>query len=107
VELTDTITDRSYGRGRFDEPPHDVFVMQNWVTTEVVRGRAVKVSQVEQQRAHVKSTESLEAYDYVLRVRRALSEAKRSANVDARALLRKAIELDPHYDGHPWAGRLP
>jgi len=33
----------------------------------------------------------------VLRARRAASEAKRSANVDARALLRKAIELDPRY----------
>jgi len=67
------------------------------ITTEVVGSLAVKITQVELQRARAKPAGSLEAYDYVLRARQAMSEAKRTANVDARALLRKAIELDPHY----------
>ena len=44
-----------------------------------------------------KPTESLEAYDYVLRARPALQRPARAINVEARALLRRAIQLDPNY----------
>ena len=97
AELTDADRGQVLWSGRFDESLRDVFAVQDRITTQVVGGLAVKVTQVEQQRARTKPTESLEAYDYVLRARRAISEAKRSTNVDARALLRKAIELDPRY----------
>ncbi|MGC2200352.1 MAG: winged helix-turn-helix domain-containing protein [Stellaceae bacterium] len=97
AELTDADRGQVLWSGRFDESLRDVFAVQDRITTQVVGGLAVKVTQVEQQRARAKPTESLEAYDYVLRARRAISEAKRSTNVDARALLRKAIELDPRY----------
>jgi adenylate cyclase len=97
AELTDTDRSQVLWSGRFDEALRDVFAVQDRITTEVVGGLAVKVTQIEQQRAHAKPTESLEAYDYVLRARQAISEAKRSSNVDARALLRKAVELDPRY----------
>jgi len=97
AELTDTDRGQVLWSGRFDDALRNLFVVQDLITTQVVGGLAVKVSQVEQQRAYAKPTESLEAYDYVLRARRAASEAKRSTNVDARALLRKAIELDSRY----------
>jgi tetratricopeptide (TPR) repeat protein len=44
-----------------------------------------------------KPTESLEAYDYVLRARPALQRPSRANNVEARALLRRAIQLDLGY----------
>jgi adenylate cyclase len=94
--LADTDRGQVLWSGRFDETPDGVFDVQDRITTEVVGSLAVKVTQVELQRAHRKPAGSLEAYDYVLRARRAMSELKRTANVDARALLRKAIELDPH-----------
>jgi adenylate cyclase len=97
AQLTDTDRGQVLWSGRFDDALSDVFSVQDRITTQVVGGLAVKVTQIEQQRAHVKPTESLEAYDYVLRARQAASEAQRSTNVDARALLRKAIELDPRY----------
>jgi len=97
AELVDTDRGEVLWSGRFDETPDGVFDVQDRITTEVVGRLAVKVTQAEQQRAHVKPAGSLEAYDYVLRARRATSEVKRTANVDARTLLRKAIELDPHY----------
>jgi adenylate cyclase len=97
AELAETGHGQVLWSGRFDESMRDVFVLQDRITTEVVGGLAVKVTQVELQRANAKPTESLEAYDYVLRARQAASEGKRSANVDARTLLKKAIELDPHY----------
>jgi adenylate cyclase len=97
AQLTDTDRGQVLWSGRFDDALSDVFSVQDRITTQVVGGLAVKVTQIEQQRAHVKPTESLEAYDYVLRARQAASGAQRSTNVDARALLRKAIELDPRY----------
>jgi tetratricopeptide (TPR) repeat protein len=44
-----------------------------------------------------KPTASLEAYDYVLRARPALQHPTRAEIAEARALLRRAIELDPGY----------
>ena len=83
--------------GQFDDALQDVFAVQDRITTQVVGNLAVKIRQVEEQRSQAKPTKSLEAYDYVLRARRAAKQAKRSTNADARALLRKAIELDPGY----------
>jgi TolB-like protein/cytochrome c-type biogenesis protein CcmH/NrfG len=97
AELTDTEHGQVLWSGRFDDRLSDVFSMEDRITTQVVSGLAVKVTQVEQQRAQMKPTESLEAYDYVLRARRAASAGERSTNIEARALLRKAIELDPRY----------
>jgi tetratricopeptide (TPR) repeat protein len=58
---------------------------------------AIRVTQSEQRRVFAKPTESLEAYDYVLRARPALQRPARANNVEARALLRRAIQLDPNY----------
>jgi len=44
-----------------------------------------------------KPTGSLEAYDYLLRARAAMQRPTRAASVDARSLLRRAIEIDPDY----------
>jgi tetratricopeptide (TPR) repeat protein len=44
-----------------------------------------------------KPTESLEAYDYVLRARPALQRPARANIVEARGFLRRAVQLDPGY----------
>jgi tetratricopeptide (TPR) repeat protein len=44
-----------------------------------------------------KPTKNLEAYDYVLRARPALLRPARANTVEARVLLRRAIEIDPNY----------
>jgi adenylate cyclase len=97
AELTETDRGQVLWSGRYDEPLSSVFAVQDRITAQVVGALAIKVTQVEQQRAFVKPAENLEAYDYVLRARQAFSEAKRSTNVEARALLQRAIELDPSY----------
>jgi tetratricopeptide (TPR) repeat protein len=58
---------------------------------------AIRVAEIEQRRVLVKPTESLEAYDYVLRARPALQRPTRANMVEARAALGRAIELDPNY----------
>ena len=82
---------------RFDEALADVFALQDKITTKIAGALAIQVAQVEQRRAAAGPTESLEAYDYVLRARPALQRPTRANNVEARALLRRAIQLDPNY----------
>jgi TolB-like protein/DNA-binding winged helix-turn-helix (wHTH) protein/cytochrome c-type biogenesis protein CcmH/NrfG len=82
---------------RFDEALVDLFALQDKITTEIAGALAVRVTQFEQRRVFAKPTESLEAYDYVLRTRPAFQRPTRASNVDARALLRRAIQLDPNY----------
>ena len=82
---------------RFDEALSDLFVLQDKITTQIAGALAIRISQAEQQRAFAKPTESLEAYDYVLRARPASLRPDRANVVEARTLLRRAIDLDPNY----------
>jgi TolB-like protein/DNA-binding winged helix-turn-helix (wHTH) protein/cytochrome c-type biogenesis protein CcmH/NrfG len=96
VQLVDT-NGRVLWSGRFDEPLGDVFALQDKITTEIAGALAIRVTEFEQRRIFAKPTESLEAYDLVLRARPAFQRPTRANNVDARALLRRAIQLDPSY----------
>ena len=82
---------------RFDEALADLFVLQDKITAQIAGAMAIHVSQAEQRRVFAKPTESLEAYDYVLRARPALLRPTRINIVEARTLLRRAIQLDPNY----------
>ena len=82
---------------RFEEALSDFFVLQSRIASEIAGSLAIRLSQVEQQRVLAKPTNSLEAYDYVLRARAAMQRSTRAASVDARLLLRRAIEIDPDY----------
>jgi adenylate cyclase len=81
----------------FDEALADVFSLQDKITTQIAGTLAIRVSQAEQRRVFAKSTKNLEAYDYVLRARPAMSRPERANTVEARVLLRRAIEIDPNY----------
>jgi adenylate cyclase len=83
--------------GRFDEPLADLFALQEKITIQIAGALAIRVAQVEQRRVTAKPTESLEAYDYVLRARPALQRPERASIVEARELLRRAIGIDPGY----------
>ena len=82
---------------RFDESIADFFTLQDKITTQIAGALAVRVTQMEQNRVFAKPTESLEAYDFVLRARPALQRPARANIVEARAHLRRAIQLDPNY----------
>jgi adenylate cyclase len=81
----------------FDEALADVFVLQDRITTQIAGTLAIRVTQIEQRRLSKKPTDSLEAYDYVLRARPALQRPGRTNIAEARILLRRATELDPNY----------
>lgn len=101
VRVTAQLADTEHGQllwsARFDEALTDVFALQDKITTQIVGALALRVTQIEQRRVFAKPTENLEAYDYVLRARPAMQRPTRINNVEARTLLRRAIELDPKY----------
>ncbi len=101
VRVTAQLADTEHGQvlwsARFDEALIDVFALQDKVTIQIVSALAIRVTQIEQRRVLSKPTKNLEAYDYVLRARPALQRPTRVNNVQARAHLRHAIELDPNY----------
>ena len=82
---------------RFDAALADVFSLQDKIATQIAGALAIQVTQVEQRRSFARPTDSLEAYDYVLRSRPALQRPTRANNVEARTLLRRAIQLDSRY----------
>lgn len=100
VRVTTQLVD-SDGRvlwsARFDEPYSDLFVLQDKITTQVAGVLAVRVTEIEQRRVLTKPGANLASYDYVLRARPALQRPTRAELVEARSLLRRAIEIDPNY----------
>ena len=97
-QLVDAETGAHIWADRFEGELEDIFDLQDQITTSVVGAIAPKVEQAEIYRAKHKRTESLDAYDYLLR---GLASFYRSGNREAIAealgLFERAIELDPEY----------
>ena len=101
IRVTAQLVDARQGRvlwsAHFDEPLADVFTLQDNISAQIVSAMALRVTQIEQRRVLAKPTESLEAYDYVLRARPASQHPTRANVAEARTLLKRAIDLDPNY----------
>jgi adenylate cyclase len=82
---------------RYDEATSNLFALQDRITREIAGALAIRVTEFEQRRAAAKPTSNLEAYDLVLRARPVLQRPTRAGLVEARALLRQALALDPTY----------
>jgi tetratricopeptide (TPR) repeat protein len=83
--------------GTFDDEYANLFALQDRITAQIAGALAIRVAEIEQRRVIAKPAKNLAAYDYALRARPALQRPDRANNVEARALLRRAIELDPNY----------
>ncbi len=101
VQLTDAERGLLLWSQRFDERPENIFDIQDKITRQVVAALALNVTRFEEQRAFEKPTADLGAYDLVLRGRELVRRVERDANLDARAMFQRAIEIDPRYaDAH-------
>ena len=106
VQLTDALAGKLLWSQQYDDELKDVFAVQDSVTRQVAGALAVNLTQVEQRRAFSKPTESLDAYDLVLRGRERLQTSTRQANREARQFFERAAGLDPGYaDAYAWNGR--
>ncbi|HXV80793.1 MAG TPA: adenylate/guanylate cyclase domain-containing protein [Candidatus Binatia bacterium] len=97
AQLVDANTGQHMWAERYERNLKDVFVVQDEIVRSIVGALAVRVRDVERNRAMRKDTDSLEAYDYVLRGREYLSRITRSTNLEARTMFQKAIEADQRY----------
>lgn len=97
AQLIDATTGHHLWAERYDRDMKGLFVLQDEIVQTIVRTLAVKVQSMEFERTMRKATDSLEAYDYVLRGREYLARTTLSANLKAREMFRQAIELDPRY----------
>ncbi|MGH8674076.1 MAG: tetratricopeptide repeat protein, partial [Burkholderiales bacterium] len=97
IELSDAEKGVQLWSERYDGEGAQLFEIQDRIVKNIVGSLQVKLTRLEQQRAFTKPTESLEAYDLVLRARSLIDLDERSANREARSLLARAQKLAPDY----------
>ena len=95
--LTQAATGRNVWSEAYDAEVKDIFDVQQDIARRVVGAAAVKLTRFERDRALAKPTESLAAYEYVLRGREHFSRATHDSNDEAQDMFQRAIDLDPNY----------
>jgi adenylate cyclase len=95
AELTDARNGQHLDSYSYDGELKDVFAVRDKIAQNVVGKLAIKLNDLEKQRAFKKPTGSLEAYDYLLRGREAYARDTRSTNMQARKMFEQAIQADP------------
>ncbi len=97
AELIEVATGRNIWSQGYDAEVKDIFGVQEDIARRVVGAAAVKLTRFERERVVAKPTQSLAAYEFVLRGREFLSHATREQNDEAQDLFQRAIDLDPSY----------
>jgi TolB-like protein/Tfp pilus assembly protein PilF len=96
-QLIDAASATHLWADRIDGGLEDIFDLQDRVTASVVGAIAPTLEHAEIRRAQLKSTESLDAYEYYLRGMARFHQSTRASISDALHLFRQAIKLDPDY----------
>ena len=97
VRLTDARTGEQIWSERFERPYRNLFAVQDEVIGKLMALLPGKVSDAERQRLAKRYTRSLEAYDYFLRAQALFLVRRADENAQARALYRKALDLDANF----------
>jgi adenylate cyclase len=97
AQLIDATTGYHLWSERYDRPLKDIFALQDEIVQKIVTTLKLQLSLREQGILVRKTTDNLEAYDYLLRGLESYFRFTKEANVQARQMFEKAIELDPQY----------
>jgi adenylate cyclase len=97
VQLIDAATGFHIWSERYDRELKDIFAVQDEIVHSIVGKLTAEIDATEQKRAMHKKTESLAAYDYLLRGMLYLRPSTCSESIKARRMFEKAIELDPEF----------
>ncbi len=107
VRITAQLVDADSGghlwADRFDRELTDIFATQDEVVHKIVAALAIKLTRREEQRLRRRGTTNVEAYDFWWRARELLGRGTRETAAQARAMHRRAIEIDPKFAA-PHAG---
>jgi adenylate cyclase len=96
-QLIEAATGSHLWAEKIDGALEDIFTLQDEVTTHVVGAIAPTITQAEINRAQIKPTSNLDAYDCFLRALPPLYKLTRENNDVAVGFMRQAIQLDPQY----------
>jgi adenylate cyclase len=99
AQLVDSTTGGHLWAERYDRKFEDIFALQDEVTQKIVSALAVKLTKDEQIRQVCKCKYgcNIEAYDWYLRGLEYLYRFTQEANVQAREIFERSINLEPHY----------
>jgi adenylate cyclase len=97
AQLIDASTGGHLWAERYDRDLKDIFALQDEVTRSIVTALVVKLTENEQELLVRKGTDSLEAYDCILRGSDYFFRVTKDANAQARKMFERAIDLDPGY----------
>jgi adenylate cyclase len=103
AQLIDTGSGGHLWAERFDRDLTDIFSTQDEVVEKIVGTLAVTLTQGEEQRLYRRGTSNVEAYESWLRARELLTRGTRESIAQARAMYRRAIEIDLNFAA-PHAG---
>jgi adenylate cyclase len=97
AQLVDAATDSHLWAERYDRPLKDIFALQDEIVQKIVMTLKLQLTLWEQGFLVRKRTDNIEAYDYYLRGEAYFWRTTKEANVQARQMFEKAVELDPQY----------
>ena len=97
AQLVDALTGQHLWAERYDRPLTDLFALQEEIRQKITLALKIKLMPEEQARFRHAPTNNLEAYDYYLRGKEYVGRVTKEANIQARQMFEKAIELDPQY----------
>jgi len=97
AQLIDAVTSSHIWAERYDRSIDDLFEIQDELSRTIVSTLVGKIESAAIAATKRKRTENMQAYDYLLQAIEAHQRFTREDNVNARALLERAIELDPQF----------
>jgi adenylate cyclase len=97
ADLLDVAGNRSVWSQRFDGANDDVFAFQDRIAARIIGSLEPRVRAVEMARADERPTDSLDAYNCVLKAMSRLYLFTDDGYREARHLLERAVSLDPSY----------
>ena len=97
AELIDAVNNRNVWAEKFDGSDAEIFEFQDRIASSIVGALEPRLYQIEAARALEKPTESLDAYECVLRALSLLYTFNDRDFAEARRYLERSIALDPRY----------
>ncbi len=96
-QLIDATTGAHHWAGRFESVLDDIFELQDQITSSVIGAIAPELERAEIERARLKPTGNLDAYDYYLRGMAQIHRGTKDAMDQALPLFHNAIDFDPSF----------
>ncbi len=97
AQLADATTEGHLWAERYDRDLKVIFALKDEVTQKIVAALAVKLTEDEKKRLVRKYTDNMEAYDLYLQGAEYKNRYTKEANIQARQMFERAIDLDPEF----------